>query len=312
MGKSVVQSASALELFKVEYRVWFRWHGLGHGGHSMKFKNNNGVYRFFCRTPWLFAACAALWCATPDNAGAEVRVTAGLERFSWSEYNGGGKLLDESGLRNSVGLSWLMNGTSGLLFGYNGRFYTGDVTYAGQTNTGGSFSSTSGYQGMLNEAVLHYRLDSGIQPDETGRHYLDLVTGLGLDYWVREIKGKGNVSGYKETYSIGFLRAGLAMLPVKNGMEVAAGLKYPLYLNEKVAFPGADGDVAVSPNSDVSYYGSIGWRFSNPLSVTLDFDSYRFRASDYVPYTAGGVAAGSIHQPESRMEVYTLKVGYSF
>lgn len=287
---------------------------VGHGGHSMKVKNNNGVYRFRSRILGLLIACAAFWCATPDNAVAEVRVTAGMERFSWGEFNGG-KLLDENGPRYALGLNWLMNGQSGLLFGYSGKFYYNDVVYNGRTSTGASFSTNTGYQGMLHEAVLHYRLDSGIQPDETDRHYLDLVTGLGLDSWTRDIKGNSSVTGYKETYAIGFLRAGLAMLPVKNGMEVAAGFKYPLYLNEKAGFQSAglaDGDLVLSPKPDISYYFSLGWRFNNPLSVTFDFDSYRFKESDYVSYTVGGVAAGSMHQPESRMEVYTLKVGYSF
>lgn len=280
----------------------------------MKLKSDNGVCRFRGRTLGLLAVCAALWCVTPDDAVAEVRVTAGIERFSWGEYNGG-KVLDESGPRYALGLQWLMSGQSGLLFGYNGRLYYNDVVYNGSTNSGAAFSTTTGYQGMLNEAVLHYRLDSAIQPDETDRHYLDLVTGLGLDYWVRDIKGSGSVTGYKETYTIGFLRAGLAMLPVKSGMEVAAGFKYPLYLDEKVGLQSAglaDGDLVVSPKPDISYYFSLGWRFNNPLSVTFDFDSYRFKESDFVSYAVGGVTAGSMHQPESRMEIYTLKVGYSF
>ncbi len=264
----------------------------------------------------LFAACTAFWCVTPSNADAEVRVAAGVERFSWGEFNGGGKILDESGPRYVLGLNWLMNGQSGLLFGYNGKVYSNDITYNGRTSTGSSFTTTTNYQGMLNEVLMHYRLDSGIKPDETDRHYLDLVTGLGLDYWIRDIKGNSGVAGYKETYSIGVLRVGVAMLPVKSGMEVAAGFKYPFYTNEKVGFKSAglaDDDLTVSPKPDVSYYGSIGWRFNNPLSVTFDFDSYRFNKSDPVSYTIGGVTAASpVEQPESRMEVYTIKVGYSF
>ncbi len=282
----------------------------------IKLQNNNGVYRFFARTLVLLAACPVFFFASPGKAFAEVRVTAGVERFSWGEYSGGGKLLDESGPRYALGLTWLMEGQSGLLFGYNGRLYYNDITYNGQTSGGTFFSTKTNYQGMLNEGVLHYRVDADIKPDETDRHYLDLVGGLGLDYWIRDIKGDTVVTGYKETYMIGFLRAGLAMLPVKSGLEVAAGLKYPLYLSEKAGFKNAglaDADLVLTPKPDVSYYGSIGWRFNNALSVTFDFDSYRFKESDPVSYTVGGVAASNpMVQPESRMEVYTLKVGYSF
>lgn len=292
---------------------------MAEGGHAMKLKNNNGVYRFRGRMLGLLALCAAFWCVTPDNAVAEVRVTAGLERFSWGEYNGG-KLLDESGPRYAVGLNWLMDGRSGWLPGYNGKLYYNDVTYSGRAcDTVGNcspFSTNTGYQGMLNEALLHYRLDPGIKPDETDRHYLDIVAGLGLDYWIRDIKGKGGVTGYKETYTIGFLRAGLEMLPVKNGVWVGAGLKYPFYANEVAGFKSAglaDSDLTLTPQPDISYYGSIGWRFNNPFSVSFDFDSYRFKRSDLVSYTVGGVTASSqMVQPESRMEVYTFKVGYSF
>ncbi|TBR20602.1 MAG: hypothetical protein EPO63_09575 [Candidatus Nitrosotenuis sp.] len=281
----------------------------------MKLHINNGVYRFCARMLVLLAAVSVFWLASPNNAFAEMRVTAGVERYSWGEYSGGGKLLDESGPRFALGLEWLMEGRSGLLFGYNGRLYYNDVTYNGRDSNGTAFSTTTNYQGMLNEGVLHYRVDADIKPEDTDRHYLDLVAGLGLDYWVRDIKGDGVVTGYKETYTIGFLRAGLAMLPVKSGLEVAAGLKYPLYLNEKAGFQSAglaDADLVLTPKPDVSYYGSLGWRFNNGLSVTFDFDSYRFKESDPVSYTLGGVAAGSKVQPESRMEVYTFKVGYSF
>lgn len=285
----------------------------------MKWNNKTALFHFCGRMLGLLGAWTVFWCATPDNVLAEVRLTTGVERFSWGEYSGGAKLLDESGPRYVLGLRWLGSGQSGLLFGYNGRYYFGDTTYTGQACDASGlcnpFSTATGYQGMLNEALLHYRLDSGIQSDETDRHYFDLVTGLGLDYWVRDIKGKGGVTGYKETYIIGFLRAGVAMVPVKNGMEVAAGLKYPLYLSESAGFKSAglaDDNVALSPKPEISYYGSIGWRFSNPLSVTLDFDSYLFKESDPVSYAIGGVTAGYVHQPESRMEVYTVKVGYSF
>ncbi len=286
------------------------------GGDVMKLHNTNGLYRFCARMLVLVVFSSVFWFASPDNAFAELRVTAGVERFSWGEYSGGSKLLDESGPRYALGLTWLMEGQSGLLCGYNGKFYFNDVTYNGRDSNGAALSSNTGYQGMLNEGVLHYRVESDIKPDETDRHYLDLVTGLGLDYWVRDIKGSGGISGYKETYMIGFLRAGLVMLPVKNGLEVAAGFKYPLYLNEKAGFQSAglaDADLVLTPKPDLSYYGSIGWRFENAVSVTFDFDSYRFKESDPVSYTVGGVAAANpMVQPESRMEVYTLKVGYSF
>lgn len=279
---------------------------------------NNGVYRFCGRMLALSAVCAALWCAAPEKADAEMRVTAGVERFSWGEYSSGVKMLDESGPRYVAGFTWLRDGRSGLLPGYNGKLYSGDVTYNGRACTASGqcspFSTTTGYQGMLNEALLHYRLDSSIQPGDADRHYLDLVAGLGVDFWTRDIKKDGGVAGYKENYTIGFLRAGIAMLPAKSGLEAAAGFKYPLYLNEIVGFKalGADGDPVLHPKADLSYYASIGWRFNNPWSVTLEFDSYRFKESDTVSYTVGGVPASPIVQPESRMEVMTLKAGYSF
>lgn len=291
----------------------------GKGLNNMMELNSAAIYRFCGRALALSAACAAFWCAAPEKAAAEARVTAGVEHFNWGEYSNGTKVLDESGLRYAVGFTWLLDGQSGLLLGYNGKYYLGDVKYGGQSCASSGqcspFSTNNGYNGMLNEMVLHYRLDSEIKPDETNRHYLDLVTGLGLDYWIRDIKGNGGVASYKETYIIGFLRAGLAMLPVKSGMEVAAGLKYPLYLDETVNFKSAglaDADLVLSPKPELSYYLSLGWRFNDSLSVTFDFDSYRFSQSAPVSYTVGGATAGSKVQPESRMEVITLKAGYSF
>lgn len=266
----------------------------------MKLGNSNAIYRFCGRALALAAACAAFWCAAPGTASAEMRVTAGVERFSWSEYSNGSKVLDESGPRYMAGFTWLPDDQSGWLFGYNGKYYWGDVTYTGLSCTADGtcspYSAKNGYRGMLNEILLHYRLDSGIKPGEMDRHYLDLVTALGVDIWSRTIKGSGQVTGYNEDYTLGVFRFGLEMIPVGNGLRIATGLKQPVYVLEK--YNGAD----LKPKPDLGYYISFGWRFDSPLSIVLDFDSYHFNQSnDQVPF-----------QPESRMEVLTLRAGYSF
>ncbi len=244
-------------------------------------------------------------------------VTAGLERFSWGEYSSSGaKLLDENGPRLALGFNWLQDGAKGFLFGYSGKYYTNDVNYNGQTQSGVPFTTKTNYGGLLNEAVLHYRLENDFSSEDTDHHYLDVVGGVALDVWTRDIKSDGSVIGYKEYYTIGFLRAGIEMVPVRSGLRAAAGFKYPFYTNEKVGLQsavGADSDPVLKPKPDISYYASIGWRFNNPWSVTLEFDSYRFKQSDGVDIFYGGAASSSkAVQPESRMEVITLKAGYSF
>ena len=65
------------------------------------------------------------------------------------------------------------------LFAYRGEFYGGDVKYQGATLFGGQpVDSTTSYTGLLNELQGLYRSSSGSAM---------LVTGLGLDYWNRQL-----------------------------------------------------------------------------------------------------------------------------
>jgi len=266
----------------------------------------------------IFAAvfiCASF--AVPAISAAEMTVLAGTESFHWAEFAPSGKeLLSETGYRPFAGFAYLQDGGAGMLFGYHAKVYSGDVRYDGQTQSGTPVSTTTSYTGMVNEVDLHYRLRNG----PADRYYWDLVGGIGLDFWRRDIKSAyssvlgATAAGYVEEYLIGYLRAGVNFNRVEYGFQGEAGVKYPISTWEKAnlqAGMGADSDPVLEPGKSISYYASLGYRFDSRWNVIFGYDSYRFSRSSSADMTIKGQKY-SAAQPESREDLYSFSVGYSF
>ncbi len=241
-------------------------------------------------------------------AAAEMTIQFGTEQFGWSEYSSAGaKLLSESGYRSFMGFYYLQDGADGALLAYHGKLYGGDVNYDGQTQSGTQLTTTTRYAGMLNEANLHYRLKN--KPESN--YYWDIVGGVGLDFWTRDLRGTG---GYVEEYLIGYIRAGLDFSAVKYGFQGSAGAKYPVSTWEQANLKAkgmADSDPVLEPGKNITYYASLGYRFDGAWSVSLGYDGYRFSQSPRAPITINGVPY-TVRQPDSREDIYTLTIGYSF
>ncbi|MBI5179479.1 MAG: hypothetical protein HZA04_09520 [Nitrospinae bacterium] len=250
-------------------------------------------------------------------ADAEISLNLGRENFTWSEYSGGTRLLEENGPRYFFSFGYLQDGDEGALFGYRGKVYGGEVGYDGQTQSGVPVSTTTGYSGMLNEFELRYRLPGGVFK---GSYSLDAVAGFGLDFWRREIKGtyvaavNEFAAGYVEEYLIGFARLGLELRRGGHGIQMGAGVKLPVYTWEKANLQtalGTNTDPVLEPGKNMSYYASLGYRFASPFIAQVTYEGYRFPESPKVPVTINGVAA-RVYQPESRMDIVVFSVGYIF
>jgi hypothetical protein len=267
------------------------------------------VRKLFCG---LAAAATTAWAAAA-NAGWAASLD--LERFHWEEATT--PPVTEQGPR--VGFSWEFEQLrpAGWQFAYRGQFRYGTVDYNGSfLFSGEKATARVEYTGLLNEAQAIYRVPGS-------PFGLELVGGLGLDYWRRNI-----LPDQIEDYSVLFLRAGLNADPRgSQGWFGGAGLKFPLYVLENAHLDaiGFDQNPLLEPQGEVSAYAQLGYRFAPQWSVIGYYDSYRFGQSADVaatssdpgicPPTTPGVprrCSFAVHQPASRIDTFGLRLRYSF
>lgn len=243
------------------------------------------------------------------GANAEWSIGGGLESYRWTEETGAKSPLTpkETGLRLAANLKWTKEGDQGLLFGYRGKLYFGQVhydTYTQQTNT--PVSTSTVYIGATQEGQLLYRTDAG-------NYKLDYVGGLGYDNWRRSIENNGFYQ--VEDFMILYLRGGINLdQPMHNtGFHGSGGLKYPFWTAENVHLKeqGYSSNPIITPGKNFSFYADIGYRISERWDVIGYYDSWRFTQSNTVTASRGGVLY-NIVQPKSSMDTFGLKAMYSF
>jgi hypothetical protein len=237
------------------------------------------------------------------SARAELTVFAGVEYFNWQEETT--PSVQETGPLLAGGLIWIQDREQGLLFGYRGEIYFGEVNYSGaDLFTGAPATTNVQYFGVLNEGQLRYRFPL------QGNEHLDAVLAAGADLWRRQFPGN-----QKEDWGVFYARLGaeLGPRPGKPGWLAAVGLKYPVYTYENAHLTdiGFDQNPTLTPGKDWSAYASIGYRISAHWSVVGYYDSYRFQQSASVQATFNGQQF-SIFQPQSSMDVIGVQVLYSF
>ena len=238
------------------------------------------------------------------TARAELTVFAGIEYFNWQEDTA--PSVKETGPLLAGGLIWIQNKEQGLLFGYRGEIYFGQVNYSGAyLLTGVPATGNVDYFGVLNEGQLRYRFPL------RGSEHLDAVLAAGADLWRRQFQG----SDQKEDWGVVYARLGAELGPQagKPGWLAALGLKYPVYTYENAHLTdiGFDQNPTLTPGKDWSAYASVGYRFGAHWSVVGYYDSYRFQQSASVQATLNGTQY-SIYQPKSSMDVLGIQVLYSF
>ena len=247
------------------------------------------------------AALLAGWAAAA-NAGWSASLD--LERFRWQEDTD--PKVTEVGPRLGFTLEYEQLRAAGWQFAYRGQFRYGTVDYTGSfLFTGGTATARVEYTGLVNEAQGIYRF-----PDSP--FGLELVGGLGWDYWQRNI-----LPDQKEDYSVLFLRTGLNLDPRSpRGWFGGAGVKFPFYVSENAHLNelGFDQNPRLEPKGQASPYAQLGYRFGPQWSLIGYYDSYRFGESQTVPATSSTSPGTTflIFQPASRVDTYGVRARYSF
>lgn len=252
------------------------------------------------------ACCAPLTLMASEVVVAnEWMLHAGIEDFRWREFDGGTRLLEESGVRYSLGVSTEspVSPDSLTVFSAAGKFYFGAVDYDGQACdifTGACVPATSetDYGGFMAEASIgrHYPSDGGGAFE---------VFGLaGIDAWTREIKSTADASGGSEDWTVLYGGAGAGWRT--NTYALRAGVKLPFSVDEATDI-GADlepkGRASLFLRFSVSVHDSTqqGW------AITAFYDSYRFAESDHVRVSTN-LGLLEVWQPESQQDVLGLRL----
>lgn len=249
------------------------------------------------------AAAASLWLA--GAAAAETELHVGIERFEWVESApGGARLLEESGPRYALGASWTQDVSEGYGFGLRSGAFFGSVGYEGQTFGGTPVSTDTVYLGGSLEVRAFYRL-----PRDGWR--ADLFAALGYRLWARDLESTQAALGYVELWRVPYTGLGISA-ESGSGLygEAMAGAPFSARNKAYLSDAGFDGDVTLKPEGRLMLSLEAGYRRGN-LALAAFYRRVEFDASD--PETASfGGAPVQVFQPESREEVYGLRVGYRF
>lgn len=196
--------------------------------------------------------------------------------------------------------------TSGWIYGVRGRMFGDSAAYDEQSLSGRRANAGSGGWSAEMDFTRPVRRDKDA-PDYWGLNF-----ALGYDHWRTLSSGDVNHLGYEELYGVGFGRVGAVLHSRRYGLSLRGGIKLPFYASEYVdtARLGVD-DSALTPRPDYSLYATIDYRVSERWKLSGYFDSHRFKPSDVLPLTAGGLPLGG-YQPKSQQDSIGLYLNYRF
>lgn len=247
-------------------------------------------------------ACAALLLMSA-GAHAAWSVSADLEAFKWKED--GTPTVEETGPRWGASWGYLHERDQGWQWAYRGQFRRGTIDYEGAfLFSGQPTNARTRYTDLLNELQGIYRF--------AGSAGIELLGGLGLDYWERNI-----LPDQKEDYGVVFARLGLNIDPRSSrGPFAGFGLKLPFYVAENAHLDelGFDQNETLHPKGNLSAYAQVGYRFQRRWSLIGYYDGYRFGESKTVSTTSAAFPGTQflIFQPASKIDSFGLKLQYEF
>jgi hypothetical protein len=239
------------------------------------------------------------------SAGAQASwfVSGDVEAFKWAED--GSPSVTEKGPRYGLSWGYRQERDAGWQFAYRGEFRRGTVNYSGAfLFSGQPTNARTRYTGLLNELQGIYRF-----PHSNG---FELLGGLGVDYWERNI-----LPNQREDYALVFTRFGFNIDPrTRRTLFGGAGVKLPVYVSENAHLDelGFDQNERLNPKGQVSAYANIGYRFTREWSLMGYYDSYRFGESSGVRATSSSFPGTQfvLFQPASRVDSVGLKLQYEF
>jgi hypothetical protein len=257
-------------------------------------------------TKAVVSCCATLTItASEARAATEWMLQAGIEDFRWREFEGGARLLEESGARYSlgIGLESPMSPDSLTVLSAEAKLYFGTVDYDGQACnvlTGVCVPSVSetDYDGIMAEASVSRRY-----PKNPGGAF-EVFGSAGIDAWTREIKSTAAATGGWEDWTVFYGRVGAGWRT--SAYALRAGIKLPLAVDE-----ATDIGVNLEPEGRASLFIDFtATVYDSPRqtwTINAFYDGYRFAESDHVlVWTNLGLL--ETWQPESHQDVLGLRV----
>jgi hypothetical protein len=249
------------------------------------------------------ALLAAALLTLSAGAQASWSVSADLEAFQWKED--GAPRVTETGPRWGASWGYLRERDSGWQWAYRGQFRRGTIDYDGAFLFSGQHTSArTRYIGVVNELQGIYRFPNS--------HGVELLGGLGLDYWERNI-----LPDQKEDYAVVFARAGVNIDPRSStGFFGGFGVKLPVFVAENAHLDelGFDQNETLYPEGNLSGYAQLGYRFQRRWSLIGYYDGYRFGESKAVTTTSAAFPGTQfvIFQPASKVDSWGVKLQYEF
>lgn len=245
---------------------------------------------------------------TPGQPGTRLDAGVQVQDYTWAEYGEKGRVLEETGNLFGVFCAYESR-KSRIGWRMGGNLFFGQVDYDGQTWTDIPVKTDVLYVGskLSADLVPGMRLASGV--------WVMAFAGLGGEFWLRDLddtKTPDNeaVNGAREWWGSVYGRMGIgAEYKITEDVMVfsEAGLKVPVYTrNEAEFFLDNSPSVKLEPEMDVSGFGALGCRWKQ-WGARVTWDSLRFDPSDVV--SAGNY---SLYQPESKADVYSVEVFWSF
>lgn len=239
------------------------------------------------------------------SAGAHAAwsVSADLESFQWKED--GSPSVTETGPRWGFSWGYLHERDSGWQWAYRGQFRRGTVDYEGAfLFSGQPTMARTRYTGLVNELQGIYRFP--------GLHGLELLGGMGFDYWERKI-----LPDQKEDYALVFARLGFNIDPRSSqGFFGGGGLKLPLYVAENAHLDelGFDQNETLHPKGRLSGYAQLGYRYQRRWSLIGYYEGYRFGESSTITTTSAAFPGTQfvIFQPASKVDSLGVRLQYEF
>ncbi len=231
----------------------------------------------------------------PHVANAQLTLSAGVEYLNWDEDVT--PSVEEDGFVFAFGVGYTQKRDKGLAFAYRGRLWLGSVDYNGATLlTKEPISGTTGYFGLSNEAQARWR-----RPMKNDDYRMDLVGGIGLDTWRRELS-----SVQREDYYLTYVRAGIEVdSDYERTWMYGIGIKYPFWVKEDAHLDsiGFDSNPELNPGGKVSFYTHVGYRLRDEWAIIGYLDGFRLSRSDEVAVNeiANGIGPLNVYQPASDM-----------
>lgn len=239
----------------------------------------------------------------------EPTLSTSIQYFTWEEFDGGQRLLRESGplygFGGGTGVGLLRTDRGTLLLDTRGELFGGVVGYDGQTQQGAPVDTDVVYFGLRAEGDVGWRF-------EAARASFEPFAGLGYRWWRRDLQNSTTsqngttlpVSGYLEQWRTAYLKLGL-----RGGyrysdtvrMFVEAGARYPFATANDVDFPGL-GRLTVRPGGLWTAFAEGGIRYGR-FRPSVFYEGLRFSAS---PVVSG------VLQPDSSSDIIGVRLGWVF